>query len=91
MATRRVTITALNGGHARPVAELVRLAMDHDDPVVVRKDTGAEADLRSVLAVMMLDLRNTNALMFKNSASGELNMVYRRDDGNIGWVEPPAR
>jgi ribosomal subunit interface protein len=42
-------------------------------------------------AVMMLDLRNTNALMFKNSASGELNMIYRRDDGNIGWVEPPPR
>jgi ribosomal subunit interface protein len=42
-------------------------------------------------AVMMLDLRNTNALMFKNSASGELNMIYRRDDGNIGWVEPRDR
>jgi ribosomal subunit interface protein len=42
-------------------------------------------------AVMLLDLRNTNALMFKNRASGELNMIYRRDDGNIGWVEPPAR
>ncbi len=39
-------------------------------------------------AVMMLDLRNTNALMFKNSKSGALNMVYRRDDGTIGWVEP---
>ena len=41
-------------------------------------------------AVMMLDLRNTNALMFKNAGSGALNMVYRRDDGTIGWVEPPA-
>ena len=41
-------------------------------------------------AVMMLDLRNTNALMFKNAKSGALNMVYRRDDGTIGWVEPPA-
>lgn len=41
-------------------------------------------------AVMMLDLRNTNALMFKNSASGDLNMIYRREDGNIGWVEPPS-
>ena len=39
-------------------------------------------------AVMMLDLRNTNALMFKNAASQALNMVYRRDDGTIGWVEP---
>jgi ribosomal subunit interface protein len=39
-------------------------------------------------AVMMLDLRNTNALMFRNTKTGEFNMVYRRDDGNIGWVEP---
>jgi ribosomal subunit interface protein len=39
-------------------------------------------------AVMLMDLRNTNALMFKNSASGEFNMIYRREDGNIGWVEP---
>ena len=42
-------------------------------------------------AVMLMDLRNTTALMFKNSASGEYNMIYRRDDGTIGWVEPPAR
>lgn len=39
-------------------------------------------------AVMMLDLRNTNALMFRNSGSGAYNMVYRREDGTIGWVEP---
>ena len=42
-------------------------------------------------AVMMLDLRNTNALMFRNSKSGAFNMVYRRDDGTIGWVEPTAK
>ncbi len=39
-------------------------------------------------AVMLMDLRNTNALMFRNSASGAFNMIYRREDGNIGWVEP---
>jgi ribosomal subunit interface protein len=39
-------------------------------------------------AVMMLDLRNTNALLFRNLGSGNLNMVYRRGDGTIGWVEP---
>ena len=39
-------------------------------------------------AVMLMDLRNTTALMFKNSATGQLNMIYRREDGNIGWVEP---
>ena len=39
-------------------------------------------------AVMMLDLRNTNALLFKNTGTGTFNMVYRRGDGTIGWVEP---
>lgn len=39
-------------------------------------------------AVMMLDLRNTTALLFRNSGTGVFNMVYRREDGNIGWVEP---
>lgn len=39
-------------------------------------------------AVMMLDLRNTNALLFRNSGTGAHNMVYRRGDGTIGWVEP---
>ncbi|WP_448585684.1 ribosome hibernation-promoting factor, HPF/YfiA family [Thermaurantiacus sp.] len=39
-------------------------------------------------AIMMLDLRNTTALLFTNAATGVLNMVYRREDGNIGWVEP---
>jgi ribosomal subunit interface protein len=41
-------------------------------------------------AVMLMDLRNTTALLFKNSGTGQLNMIYRREDGNIGWVEPRA-
>lgn len=41
-------------------------------------------------AVMIMDLRNTNALLFKNSGTGEYNMIYRREDGNIGWVEPQS-
>ncbi len=39
-------------------------------------------------AVMLLDLRNTPALFFKNAGTGRHNMVYRRADGSIGWVEP---
>ncbi|MFC7536239.1 ribosome hibernation-promoting factor, HPF/YfiA family [Sphingomonas sp. GCM10030256] len=41
-------------------------------------------------AVMLMDLRNTGALMFRNSGTGTYNMVYRREDGTIGWVEPKA-
>lgn len=39
-------------------------------------------------AVMELDLRHTSALFFKNAGTGRHNMVYRRSDGSIGWVEP---
>lgn len=39
-------------------------------------------------AVMELDLRHTSALFFKNAGTGRHNMVYRRPDGSIGWVEP---
>ena len=39
-------------------------------------------------AVMQLDLRNTKALLFRNAGTGKFNMVYRRGDGTIGWVEP---
>jgi ribosomal subunit interface protein len=39
-------------------------------------------------AVMLLDLRHTNAMFFKNASTGRHNMVYRRNDGTIGWVEP---
>jgi ribosomal subunit interface protein len=42
-------------------------------------------------AVMLMDLRNTPALLFKNSGTGSHNMVYRRHDGTIGWVEPKSQ
>ena len=59
-----------------------------DNPPVVA-ETRVDIPTASVSdAVMLLDLRNTNALMFRNSGSGAYNMVYRRGDGTIGWVEP---
>ena len=39
-------------------------------------------------AVMRLDLSGAPAMMFRNSGHGRMNMVYRRADGNIGWVDP---
>lgn len=59
-----------------------------DNPLVIA-ETRVDIPTASVGdAVMMLDLRNTNALLFVNSASGDHNMVYRREDGSVGWVEP---
>jgi len=39
-------------------------------------------------AVMRMDLANAPVLLFRNRAHGELNIVYRRPDGNIGWIDP---
>jgi Sigma 54 modulation/S30EA ribosomal protein C terminus len=39
-------------------------------------------------AVMRMDLADQSVMMFRNSASGVLNVVYRRNDGHIGWIDP---
>ncbi len=41
-------------------------------------------------AVMRMDLADQPVLMFRNSTNGELNVVYRRSDGHIGWIDPAA-
>ena len=61
----------------------------HEDSPLVIAETRVDVPTATVSdAVMMLDLRNTNALLFKNAGTGKHNMVYRRGDGSIGWVEP---
>ena len=62
-----------------------------DAPVIIA-ETRVDVPTATVSdAVMMLDLRNTTALLFVNMATGSHNMVYRRNDGSIGWVEPSRR
>ena len=62
--------------------------VESDAPLVIA-ETRVDIPVTTVSdAVMMLDLRHTNALLFKNAGTGRHNMVYRRDDGSIGWVEP---
>jgi ribosomal subunit interface protein len=39
-------------------------------------------------AVMQMDLSDQQVMMFLNSTTGELNVVYRRNDGHIGWIDP---
>ncbi len=58
------------------------------EPVVVAEMTTPIATLSVSDAVMRLDLADLPALMFRNASHGGLNMVYRRSDGNVGWVDP---
>jgi ribosomal subunit interface protein len=64
------------GGHVPPAAMVV---------------AESEAQLKTMtvsMAVMELDLTEQQAIVFRNAAHGGLSVVYRRTDGNIGWVDP---
>jgi ribosomal subunit interface protein len=57
-------------------------------PLVIAETTANVRTMTVSTAVMQLDLTNDPALLFRNAANGGLNLVYRRSDGNIGWIDP---
>ncbi len=57
-------------------------------PVIVAEMTQSIQSLSVGEAVMQMELANRTFLMFRNDANGRFNVVFRRDDGNIGWVDP---
>ncbi len=59
-----------------------------DGAVVIAEMTTEIASLTVSEAVMRLELAELPALMFRNRAHGGLNMIYRRPDGHVGWVDP---
>lgn len=75
MPRRHVVITAHNGVHARPVAELVRLAQAHPHPVTLRTSSGAVVDLSSVLALMDLALAPGDAVVLETRESVDAEAV----------------
>jgi ribosomal subunit interface protein len=60
-------------------------------PAIIAEITAEIASLSVSDAVMRLDLMDEPALLFRHAGHGGLNLVYRRPDGNIGWVDPPAQ
>ena len=61
---------------------------DDDNALVIAEDKTLVLAMSVAEAVMYLDLGDHEALMFRNRASGRLNTVYRRSDGNVGWIDP---
>lgn len=86
---------AKEGGEETPSATTYILAAGDaapepagDEPLVVAEMRTAIPQLSVMEAVMRLDLSDQPALLFRNSVHGNLNLVYRRRDGNIGWIDP---
>jgi ribosomal subunit interface protein len=59
-------------------------------PVIIAEATTALKRLSVSEAVMELDLTGAACLVFQHGSSGRVNIIYRRTDGNVGWVDPPA-
>lgn len=61
---------------------------DGDHPVIVAEDQTIIENLTVSEAVMRMDLADIPAMVFRNAGNGGLNVVYRRADGNVGWIDP---
>ncbi|MCK0207582.1 ribosome-associated translation inhibitor RaiA [Starkeya koreensis] len=89
-------------GESEPSAETVPLtvfsAPEHDEfeliegwsPTVVAEATASLPRLSVSDAVLELDFTGAAALVFRHAGHGRINVVYRRGDGHVGWVDPPT-
>jgi len=60
------------------------------DPVIIAESTTALKSLAVSEAVLELDLTGAPVVVFRHAGHGRVNLVYRRADGHIGWIDPPA-
>lgn len=58
------------------------------EPAVIAEMSNAVMTLGVADAVMHMDLAGEQAFVFRNAKNGAINVVYRRSDGNIGWIDP---
>ena len=73
-------------------------APEHDDedeaaafnPVIIAESTTALKRLSVSEAVTELDMTGVPVMVFRHASHGRVNLVYRRADGNVGWIDPPA-
>lgn len=78
-----------------PAQQYVLAAETEDEELAADAQPAVVAELMTEIdtmtvgeAVMRMDLADVPALMFRNRGNGGLNVVYRRPDGNIGWIDP---
>lgn len=88
-----------NGNIPVDIPSYVIQAPDHEadeeetaefHPIVIAETKKSMKTLSVSEAVVDLDLTGAPLVMFRHAGSGRVNIVYRRSDGNIGWIDPPA-
>ncbi len=63
---------------------------DSYSPVIIAEATTSLKRLSVSEAVMELDFTGSAVLVFLHGGSGRVNIIYRRPDGNVGWIDPPV-
>jgi ribosomal subunit interface protein len=73
-----------------PTEDDAELDVEGYSPVVIAEKAIRLKHVPVSSAVVDLDLTGAPCVIFRNAANGRINVVYRRTDGNIGWIDPPA-
>jgi|ERR1043166_474051 putative sigma-54 modulation protein len=60
------------------------------NPVIIAESTTTLKRLSVSEAVMELDMTGAPVIVFRHASHGRVNVVYRRPDGQVGWVDPPS-
>jgi len=63
----------------------------NENPIIIAETSTEIQDLTVSDAVMKLDISDMPFVLFRNGKNNNLNIVYRRDDGNIGWIDPEQK
>lgn len=86
LEAQEVVFAAENEAEDAPVVE-----EDVEWQPVVVAEMATQIDSMTVeSAVMHMELSEAPVLMFRNAAHGDINVVFRRTDGNIGWIDPKS-
>ena len=88
-------LAELNGGGLDAPSYIIEAPEGDDEvseysPVIIAEATKSLKRLSVSEAVMELDLTGAACIVFQHGSSGRVNIIYRRTDGNVGWVDPPA-
>jgi hypothetical protein len=88
-------VNAASDGTSIAYAVVEALAEDDEEdipedfaPTIVAESTLALKTMSVASAVIELDTTGSPVLVFRNGGTEQLNIVYRRPDGNIGWIDP---
>ncbi len=94
--TSTPALAELNGAGLDAPSYVIEAPAESDDevaeysPVIIAEATTSLRRLSVSEAVMELDLTGAACIVFQHGSSGRVNIIYRRTDGNVGWVDPPA-